>query len=142
MSAPQRLPAQASTPVSVGASPEAALHALWRARALRYLLIYLLLACMLVTLRFQTRHISPDVRTLRDERTALQHTRDELSVAVQTATGEQRIREWAIRHDMLPYAQASKQTRPLTAGPPNRAAPTPAALNALPTRLEVTTRWK
>ena len=89
---------------------------LWRARALRYVLIYLLMGSALVTLRYQTREVYPQLHTLRVTRTELQRQQKELSVSVQTLTGEQRVREWAIANGMVPYAQASKQTQAF--GPP------------------------
>ncbi|GGQ93405.1 hypothetical protein [Deinococcus ruber] len=127
-----------SAPRTSAPHVDAALNALWRARALRYMLIYLLLACVLVTLRYQTQHIYPDVRALRAERSALQQQRDELSLVVQTLTSEQRVREWAIQNGMVPYAQAPKQTQAFSAAPRIPAV----SLQPLPTRVEVKTTWK
>ena len=106
---------------------------LWRARALRYPLIYLLLSSVLVALRYQTRQIYPELRGLRAERTLLQGRRDELSLTVQGLTGEQRVRAWALANGMRPYAQAPKTTQPLLAlpAPPRLPAPT----------FEVRTQW-
>ena len=136
MTVPQRSQSQTALPQS--AHVDAALTALWRARALRYLLVYLLLACVLVTLRYQTQHIYPDLHSLRDQRTELQRQRDELSLTVQTLTSEQRIREWAIANGMVPYAQATKQTQPFSAAPKLPAV----SFQPLPTRVEVKTTWK
>lgn len=91
-------------------------QALWRARALRYVLIYLLMGGVLVTLRYQSREVYPQLSSLRSIRTELQRQQKELSVSVQTLTGEQRVREWAIADGMVPYAQASKRTQAF--GPP------------------------
>ncbi|WP_425148486.1 hypothetical protein [Deinococcus sp.] len=128
---------QQGTPQQPGAT-RAALNAVWRARALRYLLIYLLLACVLVTLRYQTQGVYPELRRIRDERTALLRQRDDLSVAVQSLTSEQRVRAWAIQNGMVPYAQASKRTAAFEPPPPLPAV----SLAPLPSRLEVVTKWK
>lgn len=92
-------------------------QALWRARALRYVLIYLLMACVLVTLRYQTREVYPNLRKLNDTRTELQREQSELSLTVQSLTSEQRVRLWALANGMVPYAQARKETQTFTAGP-------------------------
>ena len=92
------------------------MQALWRARALRYVLIYLLMGSALVTLRYQTREVYPQLSALRDTRTELQRQQKELSLSVQSLTGEQRVRDWALAHGMMPYAQATKQTQAF--GPP------------------------
>ncbi len=98
------------------------MQALWRARALRYVLIYLLMGSALVTLRYQTREVYPQLSALRETRTELQRQQKELSLKVQSLTGEQRVRDWALAHGMMPYAQATKQTRafgPSVAPPTN-----------------------
>ena len=87
------------------------MQALWRARALRYVLIYLLMGSALVTLRYQTREVYPQLSALRTTRTELQRQQKELSLTVQSLTGEQRVRDWAIANGMMPYAQAIKQTK-------------------------------
>lgn len=118
---------------------DARLQALWRARALRYVLIYLLMGCVLVTLRYQTRAVYPELRDLRATRTELQRQQNELSLTVQTLTSEQRVRTWALSSGMVPYAQASKQTQ--TFAPPLAGkltvVPTPA-----PALLLVRTVWR
>lgn len=91
-------------------------QARWRARALRYVLIYLLMGSALVTLRYQTREVYPQLSALRDARTELQRQQKELSLSVQSLTREQRVRDWALAHGMMPYAQATKQTQAF--GPP------------------------
>ncbi|MFC4454926.1 cell division protein FtsL [Deinococcus sonorensis] len=111
----------------------------WRARALRYILIYLLLACALVTLRFQTRDTYQQLRDIRQERTDLQRQRDELSVEVQGLTSEQRVRDWALANGMQTYAQAPKSVQVLPSVPLPADLPPPPPH---PAPLEVTTRWK
>jgi len=110
----------------------------WRARALRYVLIYLLLACALVALRYQTRDIYPRLRELRAEREGLQRERDALSVEVQTLSSEQRVRAWALANGLRTYAQSPKQT--LAFPPPLPAPQLPPA--PPPTFLEVKTAWR
>ncbi len=114
-------------------------QAVWRARALRYVLIYLLLACVLVTLRYQTREVYPSLRRLNDTRTELQRQQSELSLTVQTLTSEQRVRVWALANGMVPYAQASKQTQTFAAGL-SSAAPLPEKPS--PARVSVGTVWR
>ena len=117
-------------------------QALWRARALRYVLIYLLMGSALVTLRYQTREVYPQLYDLRIARTELQRQQKELSLSVQSLTGEQRVRDWAIAHGMMPYAQATKQTQAFgpSVAPPG---PLPAAdQRPVPSPLTVRTVWK
>lgn len=122
-------------------------QALWRARALRYVLIYLLMGSALVTLRYQTREVYPQLSALRDTRTELQRQQKELSLKVQSLTGEQRVRDWALAHGMMPYAQATKQTQafgpPVAPPGPAPAPDQPAAdQRPVPSPLTVRTVWK
>lgn len=138
----QAVTAAPATPRSTAlSSPQVQrrVQAVWRARALRYVLIYLLLACVLVTLRYQTREIYPNLRRLNDTRTELQRQQSELSLTVQTLTSEQRVRIWALANGMVPYAQANKQTQSFGAGT-SLAAPLPKKPN--PNRLSVGTVWR
>ena len=110
--------------------------ALWRARALRYTSLYVLLAAALLGLRYATRHTYPQLRELRASVLSLQTQRDQLEIEVQTLTTGPRLLAWATSHDMLPYAQASKTSAEI------------APLPALPTmppedsRFEVKIKWK
>jgi len=142
--APQRgeqaaAPLAAGSPAAKRLQTEEQLQALWRARALRYVLIYLLLACVLVTLRYQGREVYPNLRQLSATRTELQREQEELSLRVQTLTSEQRIRAWALENGMVPYAQAGKQTQAFEAG---IAGATSLPSQPTPTRLSVRTAWK
>jgi len=119
--------------------PDPQVQALWRARALRYVMIYVLMACVLVVLRYQTQAIYPHLRDLRATRTELQRQQNELSLTVQTLTSEQRIRAWAIADGMVPYAQASKERQKL---PPALAPVPPPPATPLPATLTVRTVWK
>jgi len=108
---------------------------LWRARALRYTLIYLLLACVLVGLRYQTRDVRPDLLALREQRETLAQKKLALQLEVQGRTSSARIRDWAIANGMVPFTRSAKETASFAA------LPAPATIP--PARpLEVTTRWK
>lgn len=108
---------------------------LWRARALRYTLIYLLLACVLVALRYQTREVYPDLRALRAERAQLAEQKQALELDVQARTSSAVVREWALANDMTPFSRAHKDTAAFD--------PLPAPVPVAPARpLEVHTRWK
>jgi hypothetical protein len=115
---------------------------LWRARALRYVLIYLLMASALVTLRYQTHEVYTNLRdNLRPTRTELQRQRSELSLRVQTLTSEQRVRAWALGSGMVPYAQAAKQTQVFGPTLIPTTLPAPASLPTL-APLSVKVAWK
>lgn len=114
---------------------DTAMHDQWRARALRYTLIYLLLGLVLSGLRFGARDIRPELLELRDQRATLTRDKQALELDLQTATSTARIREWAMTNDMIPFSRARTSTgtfEPL---------PAPPAL-PLPRPLEVTTVWK
>ncbi|ADV67722.1 hypothetical protein [Deinococcus maricopensis] len=107
----------------------------WRARALRYTLIYVLLACVLVGLRYQTRDVRPTLNTLNAERVSLQQQRAALELTVQGLTSEPRVRAWALQNGMTPFTRIDKTAAAF------KALPVPAALVTHPT-FEVITRWK
>ncbi len=110
-------------------------EALWRARALRYVLLYLLLAGALVGLRYQGRSVYPELRALRDQRAALQQRRSVLELDVERQSSGARVRDWALERGMLPFSQARKQTATFTA------LPSPPALPAAHSP-KVNTAWK
>jgi hypothetical protein len=107
---------------------------IWRARTMRYVSIYLLLTCALVALRYQTHMIYDTLLKVRDQRTALQAQRDDLSVRVQSLVSEGRIRDWALANGMRYYAQAPKTSGTLSGLPAPAPLPSPS--------FEVITRWK
>lgn len=109
--------------------------ATWRARAMRYVGIYLLLALALVAARFVTQDVRPTLRAAQEREAALTTQRDELELRVQALGNPQRIRDWAFQNGMRRFAEAPKTTQDLTAVPPPPPAPTH-------TPLEVTTQWK
>lgn len=107
----------------------------WRARALRYTVIYLALAVALMGVRYATRDLRPTLLSLRDERLTLQAQKRDLEVALQTSTSVARVRAWARDNGMIDFARAPKQTASFAALP---------APPALPERrsLEVNTQWR
>ncbi|AFZ68756.1 hypothetical protein [Deinococcus peraridilitoris] len=108
---------------------------LWRARALRYTLIYLLLGGVLVGLRFQTRTLRPELLEVRGQLTMLTQQKQALQLEIQARTSSARVREWALANEMVPFSRARKssaQFEPL----PDVAPPAPHR------PLEVQTRWK
>lgn len=108
----------------------------WRARALRYTSLYVLLVAALLGLRYATRGTYPQLRDLRTNVLKLQNERDHLELEVQTLTTGQHLLDWAAERGMVPYAQAQKTTAQI--------APLP-ALPLLPTddhRFQLRTRWK
>ncbi|WP_420597139.1 hypothetical protein [Deinococcus sp.] len=136
---------------------------LWRARALRYAGLYVLLSVALLGLRYAGQHAYPQLRDLRSSVAELQAQRDQLELQVQTLTTGPRVLTWATDQGMVPYAQTKKTSAeilPLPALSPRLASPelTPPSLttdlapNAPPpaaplttdsdSRLEVNIRWK
>lgn len=109
--------------------------AVWRARAMRYTSLYVLLAAALLGLRYATRHTYPNLRELRASVQSLQTQRDQLELEVQTLTTGPRVLDWATSHDMLPYAQASKTVGDIAP------LPAPAALPPEVGSFEVKVRW-
>ena len=109
----------------------------WRARALRYALLYVVLAGALLALRYATQQTYPHLRELRTSVAALQSQRDDLELQVQTLTTGPRVLEWANAQGMRPYAQMPKTTADIAPLP----AP-PASLPPAPAHLEVHVQWK
>ncbi|BDP41867.1 hypothetical protein DAETH_18360 [Deinococcus aetherius] len=109
--------------------------ATWRARAIRYVGIYLLLALALVAARYLTQDVRPDLRAAQEREAALTTQRDELELRVQALGNPQRVRDWAFANGMRRFAEASKTTAELTG------VPAPAPLPAR-TTVEVTTVWR
>ncbi|GAA4016533.1 hypothetical protein GCM10022631_31150 [Deinococcus rubellus] len=107
----------------------------WRARALRYTSVYVLLAAALLGLRYATRETYPHLRELRINVLELQNQRDHLELEVQTLTTGPRVLEWAAAQGMVPYAQAPKTSADIPALP---ALPAPPPED---TSFQVSTRW-
>ncbi|WP_221089178.1 hypothetical protein [Deinococcus aquaedulcis] len=108
----------------------------WRARAVRYVLIYLALVLVLVTVRALTSNVRPALRAAEKREAALITQNADLTVQLQTLESQRRLKDWAQAHGM----------RLLAVTPPNKATFTP--LPPAPRRpsaartLEVKTLWK
>ena len=109
----------------------------WRARALRYTLIFVLLAAALVALRYQTRGVRPELRALTQQRVMLQQQKAALELAAQRVTSPGRVRDWALSGGMKPFSQAAKDEASFAATPAPAALPDPT-----PPRVEVRTQWR
>lgn len=111
----------------------------WRGRAVRYLLIYLALLVILVSVRSLTREVRPDMRAAEAREGTLITQRDRLSLEVQSLESLQRIRDWAFANGMRRFAEASKVTQDI----PPPLPPTPSTLPPTsPRAVEVKTLWK
>ncbi len=126
---------QTSALVSEGPPALPRPEAIWRARAVRYATLYLLLTVAVLVLRYTTQGTYPQLRELRQEVIALQTQRDSLELQVQQLTTGPRVLDWAKANGMVPYAQARKQSQDFPALP---APPTPMPTTAV----EMTTQWK
>jgi hypothetical protein len=111
--------------------------ATWRSRALRYLLIYLLLLVALVTARYLTQDVRPTLVRVNAREGALTAQRAALAVEVQTLANGQRIREWAFANGMHRFAEAGKVSQIIP--PPKRGA---VAVPSTRHTVEVRTQWK
>ncbi|MFB9994145.1 hypothetical protein ACFFLM_19490 [Deinococcus oregonensis] len=125
--------------------------ATWRGRAMRYVLIYVLLALVLVGVRYATHEVRVNLRAAADREKVLIAQRDSLEVQVQALTTPQRIREWAFSQGMRRFAEVNKVTADLPTIPlPANLSPSPpdsssSGLSQPPvphSRLEVRTQWK
>ncbi|SMB92220.1 hypothetical protein [Deinococcus hopiensis] len=109
--------------------------ATWQSRAIRYMVIYLLLALALVASRYLTQDIRPSLRAAQDREAKLITARDELEVEVQRLSSPQRVRDWASQNGLRSFAEAPKTKQSITGVTP----PPPAPVR---TTLEVNTEWK
>ena len=87
--------------------------ALWRRRAVRLLLTYLLLTLTLLSARSLTRHVRPDLLAAREQEQALTQERDQRELRVQTLLADTRVRQWALQNGMVLSAEAPKTFRDL-----------------------------
>lgn len=85
----------------------------WRRRALRYLSIYLVLVVALVTVRYLTHTIRPNLRAAQKQATELTMKRDRLQIQIQALTMPQRIQTWASQNNMQRFAEVAKIPRDL-----------------------------
>lgn len=113
--------------------------ATWQRRTLRYLTIYLLLAAALVTVRYFTQHIRPELREVQTREAELISQRDELEIRVQAATTPQRVQEWALQSGMQRFAERAGSATRSDLG---AEIPDPSPSNTPNTTIEVNTQWK
>lgn len=90
--------------------------ALWRGRAMRYMLIYLLVAIALITTRHFTQDIRPTLRNLETQEGLLIKQRNELELEYQSKITPQKVKKWAREHNMVPFADTDKETQTFDSG--------------------------
>lgn len=108
----------------------------WRARAVRYLLIYVALVVALVSVRASTSGVRPDLRAAQLREQTLITQRDNLALQLQTLETKQRIMAWAVANGMELSATAVKGSADIQ-GIPEAPAAAPQ-----PRTVEVVTQWK
>lgn len=111
----------------------------WRGRALRYLLIYLLLLLALVGVRYINRDVRPTLRAAVAQERQLLSRREELALEIQSLSNVQRIRQWAFANGMHRFAEAGKTSQTIPGIRPGSASETP---SSSPRTVEVRTEWK
>ncbi|GAA0517182.1 hypothetical protein [Deinococcus depolymerans] len=108
----------------------------WRGRAVRYVLIYLLMVVTLVTVRAATQQVRPALREAQAREAVLTTRRDDLAIELQTLENPQRLRDWAFANGMQRLTDAAKVTEKIGGVRP---VPAPAAPER---RVEVSVQWK
>lgn len=84
----------------------------WQRRAVRYLMLYGLLALVLLGIRSVTYPVRPHLRQLQQLEAELLTQKDRLEIEVQVATTPQRIAEWAEAQGMKAFALMPKTPQP------------------------------
>ncbi|ALW88401.1 hypothetical protein GCM10008956_21020 [Deinococcus arenae] len=108
----------------------------WRARAVRYLLIYVALVVALVSVRASTSNVRSLLREAQGQEQTLITQRDNLALQLQELEAPQRIGAWAKANGMQLFAVAPKDTADIAGV---QAAP---VRSAQPRKVEVRTQWK
>ncbi|GGL05525.1 hypothetical protein [Deinococcus radiotolerans] len=108
----------------------------WRARAVRYLLIYVALVVALVSVRASTSEVRPGLRAAQLREQTLITQRDNLALQLQTLETKQRIMAWAQANGMELSATAVKGSADIQ-GIPDAPAVAPQTRT-----VEVVTKWK
>lgn len=80
-------------------------------------MVYVVLVCALVGLRYGTRDIYPTLRDLRAERSELTLKRRELDLEVQRLSSAARVRAWALENEMIPFTRSQKEVATFSALP-------------------------
>ncbi|WP_369409237.1 hypothetical protein [Deinococcus arboris] len=108
----------------------------WRARAVRYVLIYLALVTALVSVRALTRDVRPALKAAQAREAALTTQSADLSVQLQTLESRRRLLDWAAQNGMRRLTDVPRETATFQ--------PVPAAPVAAPPArtVEVKTLWK
>ncbi|GGJ18076.1 cell division protein FtsL [Deinococcus roseus] len=81
----------------------------WQDRAVRYMLVYFILATVLVAWRYFQRDLPTRIVDLQDQEEQLYNERSNLSIELQSLTSPLRIREWAVKNGMIPFSNAKKE---------------------------------
>ncbi|GGS16948.1 hypothetical protein [Deinococcus knuensis] len=108
----------------------------WRGRAVRYVLIYLLMVVAMVTVRGATQHIRPELRAAQAREAELTTRRDTLALQLQSLENPQRLRSWAFANGMRRFTDANKVTETIAPLPSVRVPVSPER------KLEVKTQWR
>lgn len=104
-------------------------------RAQRYLLVYVLLLVGLAGARYATQGTYRELIDLQSRRDELLFQRATLNRSVAGLESASRIREWATKHDMVPYTKAPTEHVQFAA----MGAPKPAPPKE---KVRVSTRWR
>lgn len=107
----------------------------WRARAVRLLAAYFLLALALLTSRYLTRDVRPDLLAARQQEAELTAERDIRELRVQILFSGGKVQSWAQENSMIRFAEATKISRNLGNGS------LPPAPQVPPEPLKVKTQW-
>lgn len=116
--------------------------AVWRGRAIRYVLIYLSLLLGLVTARYFTQDIRPNLRAALEREAQLVTQRDNLALEVQALETPQRIRDWAFANGMHRFAEAPKVTQAIKTAPHATDSAAQSAAALAPRTVQMRTLWK
>lgn len=82
----------------------------WQQRALGYTLVYFLLCCVLIGIRYSTYEIGPKLRKLSLVEEELLKEKKTLQLETQTMVSAANVRYWALRHNMTPFSKMPKST--------------------------------
>ena len=85
----------------------------WRTRAVRLLLVYTALSLTLLSTRYATREVRPELLDARRQEAELTQERDTRDLRVQSLLSETQVQNWALRNGMIRFAEAPKTSRDL-----------------------------
>jgi hypothetical protein len=107
-----------------------------RERVVKYMAYYVALVAVLLVVRFATRDSETQLRDLRDQADALVTERSQLRRDIATLESPARVREWAVKNEMIPFT-AGKVEQQVLKGLNAKPPPKP-----VKQKLEVTTQWR